>query len=162
MAVPFDPVYKKDIFYFWYNNGRPGYQVLHRIMPPDETGTKPSISALQVWVYQDFKPQAEELDDIVRKELEGKLVKEKVEMFQRHSKVGVKMQDIALKFFDEHEEELTAHSAVRLLVEGVRIERESRGVGDLVEKLSKSSDEDLFKQIEDIVIATPVLEEPND
>jgi hypothetical protein len=45
---------------------------------------------------------------------------------------------------------------VRLLVEGVRIERESRGISTTLEKITGLSDEELEKQVRQIVERSPV------
>jgi hypothetical protein len=79
------------------------------------------------------------------------MVADKVEMLQRHAKVGTHIQDMALKYLDEHVESLNVSNSVRLLVEGVRIERESRGISTTIEKIANLSDEELNRQVENIL-----------
>jgi len=83
----------------------------------------------------------------VQKSVDLVLIQTKVEMLERHAQVGTKMQDIALEYLEEHAEEMSAPAAVRLLVEGIRIERESRSIPEALAKLTSLSDEQLLKEI---------------
>jgi hypothetical protein len=89
-------------------------------------------------------------------QINQRMVAEKVEMLNRHANVGTEIQDIALKYINEHRDDLNVSNAVRLLVEGVRIERESRGISTTIEKITNQSDEELQKQIEQLVTSHPV------
>ena len=74
-------------------------------------------------------------------------------MLQRHAKIGQDMQVIAVDFIEKHYDQLTANAAVRLLVEAVKMERESRGLPTLITQTINSTDEELMKQIEDLMSA---------
>jgi hypothetical protein len=50
-------------------------------------------------------------------------------------------------FLDENESNLSANAAVRLLIEGIRVERESKGVPQAVEKMMNKSDDELVEDI---------------
>ncbi len=117
-------------------------------MPLNDAGEKPTEGALREWVKV-WKEQASRLDLEVKAELEKRLVKEKVEMLYRHAELGQKMQKIGIDFLTdpEHEDEITSSTAVRLLVAGVEIERESRGLPETLEKVMKQTDEKLIERI---------------
>jgi hypothetical protein len=61
------------------------------------------------------------------------------------------MQDFAIDYLERNKEKINQNSAVRLLIEGIRIERESRGLPTMITKIQDSSDEDLMKQIQNLM-----------
>lgn len=148
--------YKNTIFLSWYRLGKPAAHKLLEVIEADvNTGGKPSLPVLRNWIVN-FREQAKFLDDQVAKELEERMVAEKVEMLDRHAKLGVNLQDMAIKYLDEHESEIKAPVAVKMLVEGVRIERESRGIASALEKMLEKSDDDLLKEVMVILNKAPV------
>ena len=72
-------------------------------------------------------------------------------MLQRHAEVGKHMQDVAIKFIDSKADSLTGNAAVRLLVEAVKMERESRGLPTLITQTLNSTDEELMEQIDKLM-----------
>lgn len=148
--------YRNTVFMLWYRMGKPAAHKLAEVMEVDaNTGGKPSLPVLRNWIAN-FKEQATFLDSQVARELEDHLVAEKVEMLDRHAKAGVKMQDMAIKYLDEHADEIKVPMAVKMLVEGVRIERESRGVPQALEKMMSKSDDDLLKDVVALLNKAPV------
>lgn len=121
---------------------------------PDEEGHYPTQSTLYAWINtNEWNERGNELDQKVMNTLDATLIQEKVEMLHRHTQVAEKMQSLAVDAIEKHlieerdPEWLTASSAIRLLTEGIRIERESRGIPGMLEKISKRSDEDLLEDI---------------
>ena len=108
--------------------------------------------------YSVIQEKTNELID----EINQRVIAEKVEMLSRHTKLGQEMQDMALDYLKENVDELSSPAAIRLLVEGIRIERESRGVPEALEKISKMSDEQLLSEVKKIVSQSPVIIEPNE
>jgi hypothetical protein len=148
--------YKNTVFMSWYSLGKPGGLKLHENIEIDVlTNGKPSIPLLRNWIENDFKERAIFMDSQVAKELEEHMVKDKVEMLDRHAKVGVALQDKAMKYINEHEDEMKIPFALKALVEGVRIERESRGVASALEKMLDKSDDDLLKEVIALVNKSP-------
>jgi len=142
--------YKNEVFTIWYNLGKPIASVLFEKIPIPETnyGIKPAAKTMWSWISSDaWRARAKELDAGVQKSVDLVLIQTKVEMLERHAQVGTKMQDIALEYLEEHAEEMSAPAAVRLLVEGIRIERESRSIPEALAKLTSLSDEQLLKEI---------------
>ena len=157
----FTDEYKNTLFFLWYNTGKFGYQRFYNSIPTDENGNRPSLITVRGWINS-WQSRADFMDEQVRREIEGRLVQEKIAMLERHSTLGIQMQDMALEYLDAHKDELTPGTSVRMLVEGVRIERESRGIPQALGKMIEQSDEELLKQIEDIISKAEVYEEPND
>ena len=118
-------------------------------MIPESWGdNKPNAATIGGWIRTDrFQDQAEALDNQVRQELESRLVQEKIEMLSRHANLGMEVQDIAIDYIRGHRDELTSNAAVRLLIEGVRIERESKGIPQALEKMINKTDEELLEEV---------------
>lgn len=159
---PFSSQYREKVFYIWFNHGKPG---AHSLLPyisgdMDEWGRIPTLSLLSQWITDDFKPRAEKLDQAIKEKLDALVISEKVEMLKRHADLGTRMQNIAINYLNENLDELSAPAAVRLLVEGVRIERESRGIPAALDKIRDMSDEQLMEQIKGLMTGANVsLEE---
>ena len=51
----------------------------------------------------------------------------------------------------DHRDELTASASVRLLVEGLRIERESVGIPEMFEKMQDKSDQELLEEVQKLI-----------
>lgn len=154
--------YKDDVFMLWYNNGKPSAQRLWEMLPEEWEIEKPAVKAISGWIRDIYKPRAEMMDERLAQELEGRLVKEKVEMLYRHANVGRLMQNKALTYLDKVDpDDLNTSAAVRLLVEGVRIERESVGLPQALEKMLDETDEDLLNRVEKLLGESPaeILEE---
>jgi hypothetical protein len=154
----FSNSYKDAIFTLWYSMGKPVARILYPKIPIyEDTGGKPAYETLHVWVTsEEFREKARMLDEQVMEQINAKMIAEKVEMLNRHATVGVTMQDIAMKYLDEHKTELGISPAVRLLVAGVEIERESRGIATTVEKITRMSDQDLESEIQKLLEKSPV------
>jgi len=92
----------------------------------------------------------------MREEMEARMIKEKVEMLYRHAEVGRKMQRKALERLDSiPDDELNANASVRLLVEGIRIERDSVGLPQALEKMLDKEDDDLLAEVERLIGDAP-------
>ena len=99
----FTEAYKQDVFVLWYNNQKPYSNKLINLIPDSwANGEKPGKQSVRLWIDNIFKPQAEILDAQVARELEQRLVSEKVEMLSRHARIGQEIQDIAYKYLEEH------------------------------------------------------------
>jgi hypothetical protein len=115
------------------------------MIPVDWGENKPAEGTLRQWIKDSFEERAAVLDKQLANEIEGRLIQEKVEMLYRHGEIGRTMQNRALEKLETVEiEDLPTSAAVRLLVEGVRIERESVGLPQALEKMINSSDEDIM------------------
>ena len=147
----FSDDYKYQTFLLWYNSGRPGGKKLGQMIPANWGKDIPTSITLGLWINGEwFQSQAEELDKQVSIELETRLVKEKVEMLSRHADLGVYMQDMAKDYLDANESALSANAAVRLLIEGIRVERESKGIPQALEKMMSKTDEELLEEVKSL------------
>ncbi len=141
--------YRNDVFLIWYNSGKPSPSKLRELLSNDPY--VPDISTLSRWISQHFRERAKMLDEEINEVIIDKTVSEKIEMLERHTKTAVEMQNIALEYLREHKDELNPYNAIRLLVEGVRIERESRGIPEALKKMTELSDEKLLEEIKKLL-----------
>jgi hypothetical protein len=126
--------------------GKPGAAKFILECPPDERGELPNQITIQNWLPA-WKDLAAETDDRIRQELDDRTVAAKVEMFDRHAKIGKEMQEISLSWLQNHRDELTPGTAVRMLVDGIEIEQSTIGVSDAIKKMLDMSDEELRDDI---------------
>lgn len=157
-TLRFTEDYKTKCFQLWYNAGKVVSADLHEIIPIPETnfGRKPSVQTLTNWIHTDFVNRATDLDKGVQETMNKALIASKVEMLQRHIQVAKKMEDLAIKYLEENTKDFTTAAAVRLLVEGIRIERESTGIPGMLDKMIEKSDEELLEMVKELVQESPV------
>jgi hypothetical protein len=149
--------YKNAVFYVWYLNGKPGGKKLRTLIQPQEsTGLIPENPTLQRWILE-FEEQAAELDAEIQEKIREKEIQKKTEMLERHAELGKRMTEVARQYLEEHKDSLKPPAAVRLLVEGVEIERKSRGLPSLITAVNKADDEDIMNMINDILKEVEVL-----
>lgn len=153
---PYSEQYKQKIFLIWYEHGRPVGNNLLALVPEAEDKRKPTKLMLANWIREDFVPMADKMDAEVADQLKDKLIQEKVEMVQRHTAVAKHMQEMAIKYLNANEKDLSPHIAVRLLVEGIRIESENVGIPAVLKKMAQMTDDDLLKEVQDLMERSPV------
>lgn len=152
-----DDNYKELAFRMWWEKGRPNNRELHIMLPENEEGNKPPAITLQNWIYDSFKERAIDLDEQVMEELDETSVALKVEMLQRHTEVGKELQNMGLKALRRFgkEEDILPATAVRLVTEGARLERESIGIAKAIEKMSSLSDDELMEEVAKLLETSP-------
>jgi len=144
--------YQDELFLLWYAEGKPTSSRFHHIIPPDVSGEKPTLSTIKRWMnYGKWRKRAETIDEEVKQQIEAHAIAEKVEMLTRHAKVGKQLQEDGAEYLKDHLDELTPSTAVRMIIEGVRIEQNSRGIGTAFKEMVEMSDEDLTTKIEDLI-----------
>ena len=147
----YSEVYKEKLFELWYKQGKPSRAIFHRRIPTDEANRLPNTQTIQNWIENEWRERGEALDELVMEELNSRLVYEKVEMLKRHAEAGQRMQTMAVEVLEKLEpDDFTSSSLIRLWAEGIRIERESVGIPQALEKMTKLSDEQLVDEIKEI------------
>lgn len=153
---PFSELYKGEVFTIWYNAGKPNERVLYNMLTPDpKNDSIPSRNTLIGWIREDFIFRAEDLDKQVMDQVNANLVAEKVEMLRRHADTGKEMHRIATEWLETNVDELTASTAIRLLVEGIRIERDSVGLPEALKKMMSMNDEELLEEVQSLISNAP-------
>lgn len=157
--------YKAMIYTVWYQNGKPGAKTLLPLIPvDDEFKVKPKVDVLDNWIKGSFIEAAIVTDEKAMEILHQDNAKTKVEMLERHAGLGRRMQDIAVKYFEEHDiETLKARDAINLLVQGIKVERESRFPEEKeFSKLAEMDDKQLFEELERLAHTTVLDVESED
>lgn len=145
--LKFDDTYVEAVFVIWYANGRPPMQQLVDLLEKDRYGRVPTLAVLARWRDKLHWPDRAELLDIgVTHEIEKRAIQEKVEMLNRHAEAGKKMTDKALKYIEENNITKTS-DAIKMLVQGVQIERTSRGLPLALDKLAEMADETVLARL---------------
>jgi len=138
--------YKQVAFQVWYSNDRPKAGTLKSILPPDEMSRVPSEVILVEWINS-WVEDADRLDIEVKKINDLELITQRADMLKRQARNAKTLQDMGMDYLVEHGFE-KAGEAVRAIVEGTRIERESRGLGEALDRIFKMDDEALRKELE--------------
>lgn len=158
-GIQFPDAYRDDVFWIWYQAGKPTAAALYNMIPEYEIAhRRPSRQALYLWI-QNFKVRAEELDNAAMDEMKALAVKAKVEMLERHAKYAKEdLLEAGLRVLRDKikSKEISANTAVRMVVEGFRIERESVGIPAMLDKLSTMDNDKLMETINDLVTKAPV------
>jgi hypothetical protein len=152
----FSDEYHKDAFMLWYSAGKPNVRQLYQMLPDNPDGRKPSHATLHIWVKEEFMEKAMQMDQEVIDAMQDKMIQSKVEMLERHVELSRKMQAVGFKVLDQPNVDISVGNAVRLIIEGVRIERESNGIPDMLRKMALMTDDQLMKEIQDIATKSPV------
>lgn len=144
----FSDDYVLEVFTTWYNSGKPNNKQLFELIGSDPiSGLKPSERTLREWINTRFKERAIYIDNLVAERVEQELIQQRVGMLERHAELGMKMQDMGLKYLEEHGVG-SARNAITLLVRGVQIEHDARIAPiEILEKLDKMSDEKLIEEL---------------
>jgi hypothetical protein len=153
---PFSQEYHDGVFGIWYSAGKPSIPQLYNMIPENPNGKKPSHTSLRDWVKTDFVDKAMDMDQEVIDVLQEKLIQSKVEMMSRHVELSKRMQETGFRVLDENLDHISVGNAVRLIIEGVRIERESNGIPEMLEKMALMTDEQVIKTIEQLASKSPV------
>jgi hypothetical protein len=150
-------------FIIWYNAGKPTMGRFKKLLEENfpEWEEVPSTYILNRWITEIFTPRAFDMDEEVARSLEVRLIKDKVEMFQRHAKMARDLQNMAIEFLEENGLG-NSRNAVTALVEALKIERESVGMDRLLEKITNKTDEELLNDLKSLVRGPIVSMEAND
>lgn len=153
----YDQEYKVALFYDWYNAGRPSITKFYPQVKEDAQGIRPSKETVRHWIYEDFKEQADFLDKQITDEMNRRMIEVKIEMLSRHAQLGLDLQTRAL---DElrNIDKLSEAGAIRLLEFSVKLEHECRGIPEMLSKIAKMKDNDLMKEINELVTKSSTLQ----
>jgi len=154
----FSDEYKKQIFILWYNSGKPSPGDLKLfIKEPDPlTNRFFTESQLKHLINSEFRALADYFDNEVAKALETKLVSEKVEMLREHAELGKNIAKMGMDYLEEHGIG-GSRNALNAIIQGLKIERESRGTPIELAKIAKMSDDQIIEELKDLVEGSEIL-----
>jgi len=149
--VKYTEEYKIKLRGIWYSAERPDGSKFRKLLlkenAVDEYGRIPHRNVLNEWrrdMMWDF--WADALDTRVMTIEENDLVTKKADMLKRHADLGWELQLNGMKYLKESGFDTSA-SAVAAIIKGAELERESRGVGEMMIKMAKMTDTDLVQEI---------------
>lgn len=148
LSYAYSDDYKEKCFQAWYASGRP--TSLARtldIIPEDEFGRKPVRSLIDAW-QKDMMwgARADDLDSKAIAIAEDALIMQKADMLKRQAENAGKL---AAKAFDELISEGfdSSSAAVNAYFRATEEERMTRGISDMIVKMSKMNDPQLADTI---------------
>lgn len=142
----------QSAFQIWYENGKPSATVLIALLQKQyPTDIMPNTTTVNAWIHDHFYSMALPLDAQVSDAIDIKLISNKISALSEHIKIGQKMQNVGMQFLDsltdDEIKKIKLRDAIMLLVEGVRIERESLIIPKYFAELEKMDDEKLLDEI---------------
>lgn len=151
-AQTYNGDFYQTAFQVWYENGKPGATVLIALLQKQfPTDIMPSITTVDVWIHEYFYSMAYPLDEQVSSAIDTKLIANKIAALSEHIKIGQRMQNIGLQFLDgltdDEIKKIRLRDAIELIVQGVRIERESLIIPKFFAELEKLDDDSLLTAI---------------
>lgn len=154
----FSDEYKKQIFILWYNSGKPHAAELKRVIKEPDPLTNQLFTERQLssLISTEFRALADYFDNEVAKALETKLVSEKVEMLREHAELGKEIAKMGMKYLEEHGIG-GSRNALNAIIQGLKIERESRGTPIELAKIAKMSDDQIIDELKTLVEGSEIL-----
>jgi hypothetical protein len=118
-----------------------------------EMQRKPESHLLSIWRGKFKWPErADDLDVKARRELETIIVEKRVEMFQEHAETARKLIKAGLDYLEDHAID-SSSDAIKAIVAGLRIEKESVGVPQALIRVGEMSDKQLTSVIGNLLDA---------
>lgn len=144
--------YQRQCFDAWYLGGRPNLPIrIREIIPLDENGRKPSVSTIKRWITSGMWDwRADELDARVEQAADESLVKNKIEILQRHQENAKQIEAISLTHIKAEGFDSSA-SAVQAYFRATEEERKTAGFSDLLEKLESMTNNQVRDQIINLI-----------
>lgn len=147
MISPYSVEYKEIVFAIWYKNQRPNPSKLFSFIPDDESGRKPHATLLAKWMIDgDWVIRADELDAGVSSSIDKELIKERIQTFERHAKIGQELQDKGLEYIRENGFKSGA-DALRAVISGAELEKNSLGLSVALSKIFELNNEQVTGEI---------------
>lgn len=145
-GVIYSDTYKEACFQAWYGAGRPSQVSKTLEVIPEIEGHKPSAPMVKRWMNETWTLRADELDAKAIELADDHLIVQKAEMLKAQAQRGEELQKAGMehlknKGFD------SSSAAVSAVIRGADLERTSRGIGELIVKMSKMTESELHKEI---------------
>jgi hypothetical protein len=147
----FSETYKEEVFFIWYRAGRPSIKKLIPLLQPAEDKRIPKIDTLRDWHDSlGWTSRADVMDAEVARDIEQTAIHEKIEMIRRHAETSQKLITLGMTFLEKAEGGgiNKAADAIRAVVQGMEIERVSRGLQIALGEIEGMTNEDLVRFVE--------------
>lgn len=139
--------YQELCFQAWYSAGRPKkVSDALEVIPADVDDRKPGPTMVEKWLNETWMLRADELDAKAVQLADNNLIAQKAEMLKAQAERGRELQEKGIEYIRTSGYD-SAASAVQGVIRGAELERTSRGIGELIVKMSKMSEGDLKEEI---------------
>jgi len=152
LITSYTPIYKESVFALWYSSNKPSASKLSGMVPDDENGRKPSASLISKWMEDgDWYVRADILDERASESLEKVLVTDRVEIFKKQADIGRKLQEIGMEYIESDDFKINALTALKMVIEGAQLEKESVGLTIALTKIYSLGDSDIQSEIKKLL-----------
>jgi hypothetical protein len=139
----FTPAYEQKCFAVWFELGRMGYAKIIDKLPEDEYGRKPSRNVFLSWRNtNDWDGRADEIEAKAAMVVDDELLNDRIIMVKQQAARAKELQEYGMDYLREEGFD-SAASAVSAVIKGAELERQSRGLGNLLMKMSEMDNEKL-------------------
>lgn len=150
-TTAFSNAYQEKCFAVWFELGRMGYTKILDKLPEDEFGRRPSRNVFLLWrTEQDWDVRADEIEAKAAIVTDNVLLNHRILMVKRQASKAKELQDLGMDFLREEGFD-SAASAVSAVIKGAELERQSRGLDDMLEKLSKMDSAKLTETVQGLL-----------
>ena len=141
----FDEDYIESAFYAWYEAGKPRKKILDCI--PDREEGKPARTTVESWINTYGWIERADAMDVQRSNLlDQRAIERRADMLERQAQIGKALLDKGYEYIECNEPASIAE-AVKLVVEGKNMERESLGYSEILRKFSKMQNTELDQEL---------------
>lgn len=152
--TPYGEAYMTQCKTLWYSSGRPHDATkIRRLLEEqncrDEYGRVPSVELIKDWKDKyGWEAWADILDAESNALVEVDLINQRAEMLKEQANAGKELWKMGLQYLKSEDGGFDSSSAaVQAVIRGTELERTARGIGEVLEKLSKMSNADLQAEI---------------
>jgi len=143
----YDEEYIEQIFYIWYESGRATGAALQKVLPAAPNGAKPNRNIVADWMRSYGWIERADVLDVQRSNLlDKRAIARRADMLERQAKIGKALLDKGYNYIQEHEPTSVAE-AVKLVVEGKTMERESLGYSEILQKYGQMQNTELDSEL---------------
>jgi hypothetical protein len=125
---------------------------------PDEHGRTPGPQMITKWREEDaWDQRADARNAKAALALDNSAIKERVEMLKVHAKIGKDLSQKGVDYLRDNDLS-TATEAIRAIVEGTNLERQSAGYADFLARITQATDEQLDRELKKFMGSGEVID----
>lgn len=159
-AINYSDEYIEKVFYLWYENGKTTGSGLISLLQAED-GRTPSVFTIKDWVAtKGWMERADALDAELSRALDGKMIDKRIKMYEEQVEIADELLKRGREFLASEIGIRTGAEALRAIDLGLATKRVSVGASEAYEKISKMSDEDIAKELRNL-LGKPKVDEDN-
>lgn len=143
--------YVERIFFLWHDGDRVINNAFIEKLPETEEGKKPGLFTVRRWVEErGWIERADALDAEISVAIEKTVIQQRVEMYEKHAKVGEELIGMARTFLQKQVDGgglKTENAALRALELGMDTERKSVGISDAIRRIAEMTPDQLDNEL---------------